>query len=92
MIGHIDIQVTERCWNLIDSYGMMCIGCGCCSKDKHKRYASRIRTLERWISDQENFELWDDDPDGRALQERNIKANLRHFKRQLRYYKRMADK
>lgn len=92
MIGHIDIQVTDRCWNMIDSYGMICVHCGCCSHDKQKRYASRIEVLERWIEEQEKFDRWDDDPEWRVVQERNIRSNLKHFRRMLRYYKRMADK
>ena len=92
MIGHICFQVTDRCWNLIDSYGMICVHCGCCSPDKRKRYASRIAVLERWIDGWEHFDRWDDDPKGKAFQERNIRSNLKHFRRKLRYYKRMAEK
>ena len=87
MIGHIDTAVIDRCWNLIDSYGEICVHCGCCSPDKQKRYASRIAVLERWIEKQEKFGGWDDDPEMKALQERNIRSNLKHFRRMLRYYK-----
>lgn len=90
MIGHIAVQVTDRCWNLIDSYGEICIHCGCCSKDKKTRYASRIAVLERRIDEQEHFDRWSNDPEMKALQERNIRSNLKHFRWKLRYYKGMA--
>lgn len=92
MIAHIDTSVMDKCWNLIDSYGEICVHCGCCSKDKKTRYASRIAVLERWIDEWEHFDRWDDDPEMKALQERNIRSNLKHFRRKLRYYKRMANK
>ena len=87
MIAHIDRPTAKQCWNLIDSYGMMCVHCGCCSHDKQKRYTSRIAVLERWIDGWEHFDRWDDDPEMKALQERNIRSNLKHFRRMLRYYK-----
>ena len=87
MIGHIDRPTAKQCWNLIDSYGEICVHCGCCSPDKRKRYASRIAVLERWIDEKEHFDRWDDDPEMKALQERNIRSNLKHFRRMLRYYK-----
>lgn len=91
MSGHICFQVADRCWNLMDSYGEICVHCGCCSPDKQKRYASRIAVLERWIEEWEHFDGWfEDDPEAKALQERNIRSNLKHFRRMLRYYKRMA--
>ena len=87
MIVHIDTPVMDRCWNPYDSYGEICVHCGCCSPDKSVRYPARIEFLERRIAENENFEYWDDDPEWRAVQEKNVKANLRYFKRQLRYYR-----
>lgn len=87
MIVFIDFQVKDNCWNLHDSYGEICVGCGCCSEDKQTRYKARIRTLEAWLEDQYNFDMWDDENGLREVQERNIKSNIRSFKRMLRYYK-----
>lgn len=87
MIAHIDRPIAKRCWNPYDSYGEMCVHCGCCSPDKAVRYPARIELLERQIADFENFDRWMDDPEWRAVQEKNIKENLRYFKRQLRYYR-----
>lgn len=82
---HIDFACTEKCWNLIDSYGEICIGCGCCSKDKKVRYESRIRCLERWLKEQYEFDYWIEGCE--ELQRKNIKSNIKYFKRRLRYYK-----
>lgn len=82
---HIDFACGKNCWNLIDSYGQHCIGCGCCSKDRKRRYESRIRCLERWLQEQYEFDDWI--PEWREEQEKNVKANILWFRRQLRYYK-----
>lgn len=83
----IDRPVADKCWNLYESYGEICVGCGCCSKDPLTRVKARIDVLTRLIGDKETFDQWDEDPDGRALQERNIAADLKVFKRQLLYYR-----
>ena len=82
---HVDFAPGKNCWNLIDSYAMHCVGCGCCAKDKKKRYENRIRCLERWLKEQYEFNDWM--PEWREQQEKNIKSNIRCFKRQLRYYR-----
>lgn len=83
----IDTPVIDKCWNLYDSYGEICVHCGCCSKDPLTRAKARIDVLTRIIGDNETFDQWDEDPYGRAVQERNIAANLKAFKRQLLYYR-----
>ena len=86
---HIDFACTKNCWNLIDSYGMICTGCGCFAKDKKVRYENRIRCLERWLKEQYEFDDWIDN--FRDIQEKNIRANIRYFKRQLRYYRQKLE-
>lgn len=81
----VDFAPRKNCWNFIDSYGTHCIGCGCCVKDKKARYENRIRCLERWLKEQYEFDDWI--PEWKEEQEKNIKANIRYFKRKLRYYK-----
>ena len=83
-----DIEVSNNCWNLNDSYGMICVRCGCCSKDKAIRYKARIKCLEEWIDDCENFNLWVEDESLRRIQEENVKSNIKYYRQQLRYYKR----
>ena len=87
MIAFIDFQVRKNCWNLYDSYGEICVHCGCCAKDKMARYKARLRVLERWLEDQYAFDMWDEDESLRKVQEQNVKANIRSFKRMIRYYR-----
>lgn len=80
-------SVEDNCWNFRDSYGEICVQCGCCSKDKNVRYRARIKCLENWIEEEEHFGRWSTNKELRALQEENVKINLEHYRRQLRYYK-----
>lgn len=82
----VDRPALDNCWNTYDSYGEICVGCGCCSKDKATRYKARYEVCQRRISEMENFNLWFDDIETRALQKKNIKYNLKYFKSRLRYY------
>lgn len=86
-IFHIGEGVKDNCWNLLDSFGKICVHCGCCSKDKETRYKGRIECLEAWIEGKKHFQYWSDDPETRKIQERNRAETLRHFKRKLRYYR-----
>ena len=85
---HIDFAVKKNCWNLEASCYGNCYGCGCCVKDKKQRYENRILYLNGMIEEEEHFDRWDDEPELRAIQEKNVKANIRFFKRRLRYYTR----
>lgn len=80
-------SVEDNCWNFRDSYGEICVRCGCCSNNKKIRYRARIKCLEHWIKEEKHFDRWADNKDLRALQERNIKSNIKCYRRQLRYYK-----
>ena len=91
MIAFIDEQVRKNCWNLYDSYGEICVHCGCCAKDKKTRYAARLETVREWLEEKQKFDRWDDDPEVRALQERNVKIDVKHYKRLVRYYTRKLE-
>lgn len=83
----IDRPVAEKCWNLYDSYGEICVGCGCCSKDPLTRVKARIDVLTNRIGYYETFDSWFADQNLRELQERNIAKDLKALKRQLLYYR-----
>lgn len=88
MSVHIDCEVSKNCWNLTDSFGMICVNCGCCAKDKKTRYKNRIRTVEQWLEEKKNFDGWyEDDPEIKMIQKENVSADIRTFKRMLRYYR-----
>lgn len=83
---HIDAQVSSKCWNLYDSYGEICVHCGCCSKDPVVRTKARIDVLQRHIEHFESFDGWSEDLLEKATQKINIENNLKQYRRQLRYY------
>ena len=84
---YIDTCTKKNCWNFHDSCGEICVHCGCCSSNKLTRYRSRINCLKDWILETENFDMWDDNPEWRKRQEKNIKNDIKRWKRKLRYYK-----
>lgn len=82
----------KRCWNYYQTI-YACIGCNCCARDKKLRYQSRLRVLKEMLQEQYDFNDWAPYPDLKALQERNTKANIRYFKRRIRYYeKKLAER
>lgn len=83
---HICFSAKPNCWNFEAKCYGTCYGCGCCVKDKVKLYKNRIALLDEMLKDQYEFDGWDDDPELKALQERNVKTNIRYFKRLKRYY------
>ena len=86
MRGHISFQVGSRCWNLHDSFGEICVHCGCCSSDKTTRRKARLEVAKRQLQENLSFDRWDDDPKWRAIQEKNVKSNIRYWRRRVRYY------
>ena len=83
---YIDFGVNENCYNPLESYGEICVGCGCCSKDLKERTESRLALYQRLLDRCVNFHNWVDDPRVRAIQEKNIKIDKKIYKRRIRYY------
>ena len=83
---HICYAVKEKCWNLYDSYGEICVGCGCCSDDPLIRAKARLCVSERRLQEQLDFDDWHEP--WREVQERNVKANIKYFRSRVRYYRR----
>ena len=88
---HVTFAVRSDSWNM-EAWGYgNCWHCGCCSRDKKKRYESRIRLLEEHLKHWNEFNNWFDDLEGRALQEKNIQTNIKWVKRRLSYYNKKLD-
>ena len=90
MTMHIDYGVSEDCIN-IHSYGMICVHCGCCSYNPNFRDRTRrqINYYKRMLVEEYNFSNWFEDTKWRALQEKNVKANITYFKRKIRRLKKI---
>jgi hypothetical protein len=82
--GFLDIAVLSVCKNFIDSYGMICVGCNCCGRLNPKtKYASRLKVAKRHLKEeQEDLTKSEFQTE---LQQKNIRSNIRSFKRQIIY-------
>lgn len=87
--GAICFRITKDCINP-DSYGEICVGCGCCLKDKSVRWPSRLRMYEDNLQRQINFNNWI--KGSIRLQKRNRKLNITYYKRRIAIYKRLVAK
>lgn len=88
----IDTPIIDKCWNLYDSYGEICVHCGCCSKDPLIRANARYEHCLERIIHLLAFDEWSEDLSVRVLQETNIGNDLKMFKRKLQYYKKRLEK
>ena len=82
----IDSPTSKRCWNLYESFGEICVHCGCCSKDPLERSRARLRLLKDLLANRKSFDDWSDDPEMAKLQQENIRRDIRTYKRRIRYY------
>lgn len=89
---HISWATKPDCYNLMASCYGTCYGCGCCTKKKPDRYINRIRYLEGEVEDEKHFDQWDDDPELRANQERNVKTNIRVLNLRIGVNRRLLSK
>lgn len=85
MTIHFDFAVRKNCWNFYDSYGEICVGCGCCSADPVVRAKARLDVCERWLQERLNFDDWLEGLE--KLQRKNIASDIKYYKRRIRYYK-----
>lgn len=91
MSAHVSFIRRKDCWNPYEAL-YICVHCGCCSADTITRQQSRLATAKRQLQEQLEFDAWDDDPAWRAIQEKNVKANIRHWRRVIRYYETALNK
>lgn len=87
----IETGVGERCWNVYDSYGEICVGCGCCSKDPRVRYEARLEVCKRYLEEKLHFDEWFEDPEMRKVQEKNVRKDIRSWRRQIAYYEKRLE-
>lgn len=87
---HIDYAVSDDCINIY-SYGEICVHCGCCSRNPNymDMIRRRIKYYKEMLAEQYSFSDWCENEKLRALQERNVKANILYYKRKIRLCKRI---
>lgn len=85
---HICFAKGKNCWNYYETIHS-CIGCGCCSKKTKERQKNRLKVLKRLLAEKLNFHDWCEDAQIKAIQERNIKKDIRYFKKKIQYYEKV---
>ena len=86
---HVCYAVRDNCYNPWETSGWMrCTGCCCCAKDINIRTKARADLYQRLLDEAMNFDCWDEEPELRAIQEKNNKTNIAWAKRRLAYYNR----
>ena len=84
----IDRAAIKDCYAPEWSYGEICVGCGCCSKDPFVRAAARLRYHEIQLEEEKNFSgWWYDDPQTLEIQKRNVAANIKYHEEGIKKYK-----
>ena len=84
---HIDYAARKDCYAITWSYGEICVGCGCCSKDKLTRWIARLNYLILEREEHKHFSHWI--PGMIRLQKRNNKSSLVYLNRRIGQYKRL---
>lgn len=82
---HIESAVSKDCINLY-SFGEICVGCGCCSRnpDYRNMIISRIRYYKQRLYTSQHYNDWDKDEQCRKFQEKIVKDNILYYKRKIR--------
>lgn len=85
-------SAKDNCYNLMASYGEICVGCGCCSEDEKIRVPARLAMHQSELEHWENFDGWfDDDEEMRKLQETNVEESKRYSKEKIAKYQKLLE-
>lgn len=86
-MSSICFPTLKNCYATSLSYGEICVGCNCCGAfNKDKRGLARLHYNQEQLYKNLNFKDWCDVPELRAIQEANVKRNIKYYRRQVRYY------
>ena len=93
VVGHFSMAAKKKCYNTVESYGEICVGCRCCATDKRIRYEARLALHERELVRLRNFDQWFfDDPDLFALQRKNVAASINYNEKKRDMYNRKLER
>lgn len=87
---HIDFVPSKDCINTW-SYGMICVKCGCCSRNPNyrDRLIRQLKYYKECLEEDKNFSDWDYDEHMRKVQEKNMALNILYGKRKIRRIKKL---
>lgn len=80
---YVSSPVKRNCYNP-DSYGEICVHCGCCSRHNLIRWSARLRLHQRELDRDRNFSNWS--KGWIRVQRRNQKANIKYHNRRIARY------
>ena len=91
---HICYSVSDKCYNMYDSYGEICVWCNCCGKiDKTTMLECRLELMKRKQENNENFSNWAYDyPDLMETQKKNVEINKKYYAKKIREIERQIKK
>mgnify|MGYP001624345185 CR=1 FL=1 len=86
----IDTPVSKSCVNP-NSYGEICVQCGCCEKnpDYRDRVIKQTRLYKELLAESRLFDEWDEDNGLAVIQKRNMERNILYYKMQIRLLKKI---
>ena len=84
-MNFIDYAVSEDCINIY-SYGEICVGCGCCSRNPNykDRMIQQLRYYKQRLEEEYTFNEWEEESKWRKIQEKNVQSNILYYKRKIR--------
>lgn len=85
-----DMSTDRDCMNS-ESYGEICVSCGCCSRNSNYRNRTirRIRYYRDRMKEIENFQEWSENPSLRGREKKNVRQNILYCQRKFRLYKKI---
>lgn len=91
MKADVCFGIQNDCYNVMDSYGEICVGCNCCGLfDKSTMYQCRIATDKRHL-EEEQADI--DNPDYPDVgQQENIRKNIEWLQKKIAESEEMVRK
>lgn len=47
-----DTAPKDSCWNGAESYGVICVHCGCCAEDQIEQARNRLKVLKQRLNEE----------------------------------------
>lgn len=89
---HICFSVSKRCRNPYESYGEICVGCGCCSSNKLRAARAQMALYMRLLEEKRRFDGWFyDDPQILELQRKNNAESIKYFEDEIAKYRKIVE-
>lgn len=90
MFVNVCYGISNDCVNFYESYGEICVHCGCCASknpDARNRYKKQLILYKRMLDRELNFDNWYEP--FIETQKKNVKRNIIYFKRAIRRKKKV---